>query len=133
MRVGTHDELLVQFLCFAAFGAVGTCAHYVVLLACVLLLGLGAAVASALGYLIGGCINYLLNYRFTFKSTMRHGQSATRFVIVATAGFVINWALMEVLTARQFNFLVAQVCSTAVVLAFNFGASRIWAFRVIRP
>ena len=133
MSVRTRDQLSVQFLCFAAVGAIGTCAHYLVLVACVLLLDLRAVVASALGYLVGGFVNYLLNYRFTFRSTVRHGRSATRFAIVAIAGFAINWAMMVAMAAPQIHFLVAQVCATAVVLAFNFTANRIWTFRVIRP
>lgn len=121
--------VIYQFLRFATVGAVGTAAQYAVLWGGVTFATLPATGASAMGFVLGALINYLLNYHITFASDRPHFDAATRFFSVAGAGLAINTGLMHVQTIWfGWHYLVAQVVATAVVLGWNFIVNRIWTF-----
>jgi len=127
-----HDRLLAvkQFASFTGVGAIGTAAHYCVLIALVDVLQLRPIPSSALGFTVGAFVNYSLNYRFTFRSTKMHRESMPKFFIVATAGLLLNTAIMGVLTAMlSVHYLLAQIVATAGVLVWNFSINRCWTFR----
>lgn len=118
------------FLAYACVGAAGTCVQYAVLSALVLLDACGAVLASALGAIAGACVNYLMNYRITFRATASHGKTAPRFFVVAAAGVALNSSLMFALIHRiNAGWLVAQCVTTACVLIFTYGANSLWTFR----
>lgn len=121
---------LLQFLRFAMVGGVGTLAQYAVLWLGADLLGWPAALASALGYLLGSVVNYLLNYHFTFASSKSHLEAASKFYVIAGAGWVINTGLMAMLTGvLVWNHWLAQLLVTGLCLLWNFAGSKLWAFR----
>lgn len=118
-----------QFLTFAGMGAIGTTGHYatLILLASA---GLDPVAASTFGAAVGASINYLLNHRFTFRSTLPHRRSAPRFAVVALSSLLLNTALMAVAVDwLRWPYLPAQILTTSLVLASNFAFSRLWAFR----
>ena len=57
-----------QFICFAGVGCVSALGHYGLLIVLVQFARVDAVLASAAGASLGAVINYLLNYRFTFRS-----------------------------------------------------------------
>lgn len=118
-----------QFAVFLIVGAVSTAVHYVVLLLLVETASVNPVPASIFGYLIGGAVNYVLNYSHTFASKKKHLSSGPRFAIVAAIGFFINGGVMWILTvAIGFYYLLAQIFATGVVLLWNFNANRRWTF-----
>lgn len=119
-----------QFLHFAAVGLVGTAVQYLTLWIGVEYWGWAAAVASALGYVLGALTNYALNYKFTFKSNASHGATASKFFTVVAIGGCLNTALMALLAhVLDWQYFVAQILTTALGLIWNFAGSRLWAFR----
>jgi putative flippase GtrA len=120
----------LQFLGFALVGAIGTAVHYAVLVLGVALFGIGPVIASSCGAVLGAVTNYLLNYRFTFRSKKAHSEALVKFFVVAAVGLGINAALVDVVI-RFFaaHYLVAQVIATAAVLFWGFVANRIWTFK----
>lgn len=119
-----------QFMKFAAIGAVGTTAHYLLLIALVEAFSARPAIASTAGFTIGAAVNYCLNYRFTFHSSSPHAMAIPRFLLIAGIGALINVTLMWLLAeSAGVYYLAAQLVATAVVLAWNFAGSRHWAFK----
>lgn len=127
----THRKALFgQFVRFAAVGLTGTLIQYAMLWLGVELLGIPAAVASAVGYLFGSVANYLLNYFFTFRSSKSHAEAASKYYSVIAVGWCINTGLMTVLVhGYGWNYWLAQLLATGVGLLWNFAGSRWWAFR----
>jgi putative flippase GtrA len=122
--------LVRQFLRFMAVGAGGTAVQYAALWAGVRFDLAPAAIASAVGYLLGSLFNYLLNYYFTFASRKSHLEAAAKFYTLVGVGWLLNTALMGMLVhGRDWNVWLAQVFTTGVCLLWNFAGSKWWAFR----
>jgi putative flippase GtrA len=121
--------MLPQFVRYAAAGAVGTAAHYAVLIALVQGVLAGVVVASTAGAIVGAGVNYALNHRFTFASREAHRRALPRFAAVAVAGIVLNaLVLYTVLALVGPHYLVAQVVATLAVLVAGYLANRAWTF-----
>lgn len=121
--------LAVQFTMFSAVGVVAAIGHYGMLIALSELAGVGPVPASLAGFIVGGLISYLLNYRFTFRSTKQHREALTKFLVVAAMGFVLNGAAMWLLTGpADLHYLAGQLIATGLVLIWTFSCNRIWTF-----
>lgn len=117
-----------RFVRFAAVGAAATGIQYVLLVLLVRFAGMGAPLASSLGFLASAAANYLLNYRYTFRSRHPHGPAVLKFAALASVGLLLNAGLMRLLTESGWNYLIAQVAATAVVLMWNFLGNSLWTF-----
>ncbi|RJP70516.1 MAG: GtrA family protein [Comamonadaceae bacterium] len=117
------------FLRFAGAGAVGTTAHYLVLVVLVSGFGLAAVAGSVAGSIVGALINYLINYFWTFGSRHGHRHAFPRFMAVAAVGLAVNAATMALLTeVLAVHYLIAQLMATAVVLLMGFFLNANWTF-----
>lgn len=118
-----------RFAGFLGVGVLATALQYLILLLGVEVFGAGPVLASSVGFAVSAVANYLLNYRYTFRSERRHSSAAVRFAAVAAAGLVLNALLMDALTARLgVPYIAAQVLTTGAVLAWNFVAHALWSF-----
>ncbi len=75
------------------------------------------------------CLNYALNYRYTFRSRRRHLEAFPRFVFFSGVGLGLNTLLMySLLNYADLHYLVAQLAATALVTIWNFLANMVWTF-----
>jgi len=123
-------ELLRQFTRFTGVGFISAAGHYGLLITLVQGMGVEPVRASVAGALLGAWINYVMNYRYTFRSRQRHRESVAKFAVVAAVGLLLNtffmWLGVDVLNA---HYLLSQVVTTVLVLFWSFGANRYWTFR----
>ena len=117
---------------FTLVGGVATAIQYAVLVLLVRAGRLDPTAASSIGFAVSAVVNYLLNYRFTFRSDRPHGPAAAKFALLAGAGLLINAAIMHLLVGILMPYLLAQVCATLVVLLWNFIGNSMWTFGVGR-
>lgn len=119
-----------RFLRFAIVGAVGTAAHYALLLALVEFLGVDPVAGSVAGFLLGALVNYTLNRSLVFRSQRQHVEALPRFLAVAGVGLVGNSALMSLLVGPVgLHYLLAQILTTSLLLVWHYGANALWTFR----
>ncbi len=124
--------LLAQFLAFSGVGAVGTAAHYGVLLVLVEWGSLSAMLATTVGFAVGAGVNYVLSRHIVFRSTVPFGRGLLKFLSIAVIGASLNASLVGVLVGRLvLHYLLAQLVATGVVLVFNYAANRCWTFREV--
>lgn len=114
---------------FLTVGAIATFIQYAILVVLVELCAMKAAPASTLGFAVSAVANYLLNKRFTFGSSLRHRDAATRFVAVALLGLCLNYAAMLLLMMIGANYFLAQFIATGAVLIVNFALGSMWVFK----
>jgi putative flippase GtrA len=124
-----NREVSLQFLVYAGVGAIGTLGHYAVLIFLVQAVQTRPFVASTFGFIVGGIINYVLNYKITFKSSKNHHQAFLQFFTVALFGLVLNSGVMW-LGTEQFHvhYLIVQLLATFLVLVVNFLINKFWTF-----
>lgn len=119
----------MRFARFVLVGCLATGIQYAVLVLLVRAFGTDPTLASALGFVLSASVNYIVNYHYTFESSAQHGTAAIKFGVLALVGLLINSALMHALVAAGWHYLLAQVCTTAVVLVWNFAGNSLWTFR----
>lgn len=121
--------LIEQFARFCGVGVLAAVAHYGTLIVLVAGLAAPAVPAALAGYLAGGVLSYLLNYRWVFASDKAHRTAAPQFFVVAAVGFVLTGLAMAALTGPLgLHWLLAQVLTTGVVMLWSFAANRFWTF-----
>lgn len=125
---------LCHFLLFAALGAVGTVAHYAVLIGLVSGAGFGPVVGATAGFLTGALVNYLLSRAVVFRgSSSPHHEAAAKFLLVAGVGLVLNAALMALLTSFGVPYILAQIGITALLVVWHYAGNLLWTFRTDSP
>jgi putative flippase GtrA len=118
-----------QFCMFTGVGAIGTLAHYTVLVTGVELLGISVLTSTLIGSIVGALVNYVLNYKFTFNSQQPHHIAVTKFLIVAGIGVVLNFCFMYLGTSfLAVPYISAQILSTGLTLLWNYTINRVWTF-----
>jgi putative flippase GtrA len=121
--------MLPEFLRYAGAGAVGTAAHYALLVALVQFARADAVLASTAGAILGALVNYGLNYRFTFASDKAHRVSLPRYAGVALAGIVLNGVVLAAaLAPGVLHYLLAQLVATGAVFVAGYLVNRRWTF-----
>jgi putative flippase GtrA len=126
--LGDGREHLTRFARFILVGGVATAIQYALLILLVRGFGMAPTPASSIGFVLSAVVNYLLNYRFTFRSHRPHGPAAVKFGLLAAAGLLVNAAIMYLLVGWGVPYLLAQVCATGVVLLWNFIGNSLWTF-----
>ena len=122
--------IVKQFMSFSFVGAIGTCAHFLVLTGMVQLLHFHPVAGSASGFVVGAIINYLLNYYITFKSNTKHFATSIKFFLIALSALALHTLLMYWMTPKL-HYLLSQAIATSVVLIWNFLCNRFWTFREV--
>lgn len=116
-------------LAYGAAGVAGTVAHYTALIVLVQLGGAEPVAASTFGATVGAAVNYWLNHRFTFHSTVPHRRAFIRFMVVAVAGMIVNAAtLFAAVHLLGLHYLLGQVAATGVAFVGTYELNRRWTF-----
>ena len=119
-----------EFFRFSCVGAIGTGAHYTVLVVMIRFFRVSPVAASTCGFVAGALINYILNYRWTFKSQKKHKSAMPNFFFIAVIGMIFNAAIMSLLVnSFEVHYLISQIAATFVVLLWNFSGNKIWTFK----
>lgn len=115
---------------YSMVGAVGTLAHYAVLVALVERARATPPVATAVGFTTGALVNYFLNVRFTFQSTRPHREAMPRFFAAAAAGMAANSGIVALgVNVFRLHYMIPQIVATAVVVIGTFCVNRAWTFQ----
>jgi putative flippase GtrA len=120
--------MYTQFIIFSIVGAIGTAAHFAVLITLVHFELANPVLASATGCVVGALVNYILNYSITFKSQNPHNTTLLKFFSVALVGLCLNSLIMAI-AIQWMHYLLSQVLATSLILLWNFICSRYWTFK----
>ena len=86
-------------------------------------------VSSALNYIIGSIVSYLLNKRFTFQQKGHNWYTVWKFIVNLAYGLAkpfVTWILSGVTTNIQGN--VALLVGMVLFVGLNYIGQRFWAF-----
>ncbi len=133
--------LVVKFLKFGVVGASGAVIDFGVTALCKGILGMPDLLANAIGFTIAATSNYFLNRIWTWKSTSKEmGVEYAKFFFVSLIGLGLNSLIVFLLkdtsivprfaaTSLDWDFWVAKIIATGVVMVWNFVANNYFTFR----
>ena len=120
-----------HILRFSVVGVTTAVVYYGLLFAGVEGLPLDAVLVSAMAYPVILAVNYLLHYRWTYATSSPHTIALKRYLFMTGCGFLINVSIMYFgVSFLHANYLLVQTIAMAVVIAWNYGMSTLWVFRV---
>jgi putative flippase GtrA len=122
--------MLLQFGTYLVVGVCAAIGHYGTLIVLTEVFDVDPVRASIVGFVVAGTISYVLNYRFTFRSTKRHVEALPIFGFVVAIAFMINWFSMIFFNRiLNFHYLPSQLITTGIMLIWQFTANKLWTFR----
>lgn len=123
------DETLPRFAIVGALVA----GLYVLLYLILQELGLGAAVANTVAFLIAVSAQYVGQAAFTFRVQLRNRQQIVRFVVMIGLGLVTSTTMTALLgPALGLADWISAVAVTLVLPVQNFVLMRLWVFDRLR-
>ncbi|HUV63612.1 MAG TPA: GtrA family protein [Sedimentisphaerales bacterium] len=121
---------LRRLMTFGLVGVIGTAAHYLALVLLVELTGMDPVTATSVGFVIGALVNYVLNRRYTFRSSKAHLDAGPKFFLIAIVTGTLNSLLVYAgVSLLGANYLVVQIGATLIVFLFNFALNSLWTFQ----
>ena len=133
--------LINKFFRFGVVGASGAVIDFGLTALCKGIFGIPELLANAIGFTVAATSNYYLNRVWTWKSTSKEvGVEYAKFFIVSLIGLGINSLIVFLLkdicivprfvdTTLDWNFWVAKIIATAVVMVWNFLVNNFFTFR----
>lgn len=105
---------------FLLSGGMATALHWLLMTA-LIAVPVPAVLATALGAIAGACLNYLLQYHFTFRARTDHAKAVPVYFLVAALGWLANLGLFAGLhLLLDLNIAIAQVLTTGIVALLNY-------------
>ena len=123
------------FLRFILVGVVNTLVGTAIMFFCFNVLAWSYWISSALNYIVGSIVSYLLNKRYTFQQKGHDWNTILKFIMNITICYVLAyglakplviWMLSGVSTNIQGN--VALVIGMVLFVGLNYVGQRFWAF-----
>ena len=133
--------LILKFLKFGVVGVSGAVIDFGLTALCKGILGMPELLANAIGFTVAATSNYVLNRIWTWKSTSKDvGVEYAKFFFVSLIGLGLNSLIVLLLkdtsivprfvdTTLDWDFWVAKVIATAIVMVWNFLANNFFTFR----
>lgn len=133
--------LILKFLKFGVVGASGAVIDFGLTALCKGILGIPELLANAIGFTLAATSNYYLNRIWTWKSKSKDvGVEYAKFFFVSLIGLGLNSLIVFLLkdvsivprfvnTTLDWDFWVAKIIATAIVMVWNFMANNFFTFR----
>jgi putative flippase GtrA len=133
--------LILKFLKFGVVGASGAVIDFGLTAFCKGILGIPELLANAIGFTLAATSNYYLNRIWTWKSKSKDvGVEYAKFFFVSLIGLGLNSLIVFLLkdvsivprfvnTTLDWDFWVAKIIATAIVMVWNFMANNFFTFR----
>lgn len=85
-------------------------------------------VLTIINWTAGVIFAYFTNRKFVFKSTDPMVKEAPKFVLSRVSTLILDWVVMQVLTAVGVNLIVATLISAVLVIIGNYVFSKLFVF-----
>lgn len=123
------------FLRFILVGVVNTLVGTAIMFFCFNVLAWSYWISSALNYIVGSIVSYLLNKRYTFQQKGHDWNTVWKFIVNITICYVlaygfakplVTWLLSGFTTNVQGN--IALLVGMVLFVGLNYVGQRFWAF-----
>ena len=123
------------FLKFILVGVVNTLVGIAVMFFCFNVLAWSYWVSSALNYMVGSIVSYLLNKRYTFQQKGNDWHTVWKFIVNVSVCYVLAYGLAKPFVAWLLSGVTTNIQGNAALfvgmvlfVGFNYIGQRFWAF-----
>ena len=123
------------FLKFILVGVVNTLVGTAVMFFCFNILAWSYWVSSALNYMVGSIVSYLLNKRYTFQQKGHDWHTVWKFIVNVSVCYVLAYGLAKPFVAWMLSGVTTNIQGNAALfvgmvlfVGFNYIGQRFWAF-----
>ena len=123
------------FLKFMLVGVVNTLVGTAVMFFCFNVLAWSYWVSSALNYMVGSIVSYLLNKRYTFQQKGHDWHTVWKFIVNVSVCYVLAYGLAKPFVAWLLSGVTTNIQGNAALfvgmvlfVGFNYIGQRFWAF-----
>ena len=123
------------FLKFILVGVVNTLVGTAVMFFCFNVLAWSYWVSSALNYMVGSIVSYLLNKRYTFQQKGHDWHTVWKFIVNVSVCYVLAYGLAKPFVAWMLSGVTTNIQGNAALfvgmvlfVGFNYIGQRFWAF-----
>ena len=123
------------FLKFILVGVVNTLVGIAVMFFCFNVLAWSYWVSSALNYMVGSILSYLLNKRYTFQQKGNDWHTVWKFIVNVSVCYVLAYGLAKPFVAWLLSGVTTNIQGNAALfvgmvlfVGFNYIGQRFWAF-----
>lgn len=123
------------FLKFMLVGVVNTLVGIAVMFFCFNVLAWSYWVSSALNYMVGSIVSYLLNKRYTFQQKGNDWHTVWKFIVNVSVCYVLAYGLAKPFVAWLLSGVTTNIQGNAALfvgmvlfVGFNYIGQRFWAF-----
>ncbi|MEC8880254.1 MAG: GtrA family protein [Pseudomonadota bacterium] len=116
---------------FVFTGGLASILHWSVM-AALMNAGVGAHLSTALGALAGAFLNYLLQFRFTYRARASHRRALPAYVLTCAVAWLLNSLLFLLFFGIGGGPVGSQILTTAGVAIANYLIYTQWVFHESR-
>ena len=123
------------FLKFMLVGVVNTLVGIAVMFFCFNVLAWSYWISSALNYMVGSIVSYLLNKRYTFQQKGNDWHTVWKFIVNVSVCYVLAYGLAKPFVAWLLSGVTTNIQGNAALfvgmvlfVGFNYIGQRFWAF-----
>jgi putative flippase GtrA len=118
-----------QFSRYVAVGILNTAWGYVIIFACMYLLGWSPEASNVAGYAVGLVTSYALNRTYTFRSRASKAPEFARFVTIFAIAYLANLAVLALLVrVAGFHAGASQIVAGVVYVGTSYLLNRRFTF-----
>lgn len=117
---------LKQFIYYNIVGIANTLVGFSIVFG-LMFVGYEALHANMIGYAIGAIVSFILNKKYTFKSTATPYTQAFKFFIVLGIAYILNYLTLQWLLGNTTPYL-AQLLSAIVYTVSSFVLAKFFVF-----
>ena len=120
----------IQFLKFSLIGFLNTSLHYGIFFILLRFQGIHYLVASTIGYCVGMINSFILNKKWTFRTTeVRKDIEFVKFVLVNLAALLVNiGSLKYFVCIVDIRPEFGQIFGISLSMTTNFLGNKFWTF-----
>lgn len=108
-----------RFPRFLVAGGFATLVHWLAMLV-LIKVGVLPVLATAIGATAGLLVNYMAQYRYTFRSELAHPVAFPRYLAGAGLGWALNLIVFALLQAAGAGITLSQALATGMVAVLNY-------------
>jgi len=118
--------MLFQFIKYNLVGIANTLIGFSIILG-LMYVGISATLSNVIGYVIGAVFSYVLNRKYTFKSSMNQQRTMIKFFMVLSIAYILNFMTLQWLLTFM-NPYISQIGAAIVYTVSSFVMARYFVF-----